>query len=193
MDRGARLFWSILCLLVAATAWFTVGVERQRAAHLARSESELATGALVDLGQVVDGDTVTVRAPGRPPVVVRLVGVKALSRAGARDAASRVAIEAESALASRLREGPVRVVLGDPRQDARGRVLAQLFREDADVGLELVGRGLALVYLPYPFAEMGAYLEQQARARAEHRGLWAEPLLAARADALIEGWQGGRE
>lgn len=192
MDRGTRLFWSILSVLVAATVWFTIGAERQRRAHLAAS-NELSTGALVELGQVIDGDTVTVRVPGRPPLVVRLVGVKALSRAGARDVASHLAIEGERALASRLREGPVRVVLGDPPRDARGRALARLFRDDADVGLELVDRGLALVYLPFPFAEMGAYLEHQARARAERRGLWADPLLVARADAVIEGWQEGQE
>jgi len=98
----------------------------------------------------------------------------------------RAAIDTLSRL---LENKPVRVLVHDPPLDKHGRALATLYAEGHDVGLELIRKGYALAYTVYPFPAMTMYVEAQEHARAERAGLWANPDMATRADALAAGWR----
>lgn len=184
MTRPVFVFWSLVALLFGASLWFGLGAQAERRA-LTQVLAALQTGDLVTLGKVVDGDTVQVRKDGQDAGLVRLLGIKSFSTRVEKDAAAEFGRAAEEEL-RRLGDGQsLRVMLHTPAKDKYGRTLATLYADEQDVGLELVRRGLALVYTVYPFPSITLYAQEQARARAERRGLWAHPEAAGKAEAMI--------
>jgi micrococcal nuclease len=187
VDQGTRLFWAILFVLLGASVFF--GVEGHRArGEIAKAGASVQTGELVTLVSVTDGDSVIVKNPGGDQVGVRVLGVKALEGT-AKDPFATYANEATNALRRALEAKPIRVLVGVPPKDKYGRFLATLFVDDGDVGLALVSDGLALVYTAYPFPAMQRYLDEQARAKAERKGLWNDPAAIARAELLLAVWR----
>ena len=131
--------------------------------------------------EIVDGDTL-VLDDGRE---VRLVGIQApklpLGRRGFEP--WPLSPEAKAALAELALDETLQLAYGGSKIDRHGRALAHLYRRD---GLWIQGRllerGMARVYSFVDnralVAEMLA-LERQAR--AERRGIWADPFYALRA------------
>lgn len=188
MDRGTRVFWLLLACLLGASLFFGVSAESRRRA-VQKSEAKVDTGDIVRLSKVVDGDTVLVENNQKQGVAVRLLGIKAFEDHPARDVSSRFGAQAEQAMKKLMRDKPVRVLLNNPPQDKHGRTLAELFVGGRNVGLELVRRGLVMVYTVYPFPSMSLYLQAQETARADRRGLWGDETVAKRADLLGRQWQ----
>lgn len=58
-------------------------------------------------------------------------------------------------------------------RDVYGRVLARMFRDDKDVGLEMVRAGWANIRLRY--VKDAKYRAARIEARRAHRGIWARP------------------
>jgi endonuclease YncB( thermonuclease family) len=121
--------------------------------------------------QVYDGDTMYVRYPGRRSGdVVRLEGIDAPERHQA------FAAKARESLREMVRFKMVTVEVRGV--DAYGRVVARVFADDLDVGLEQIRRGMAWHY--DFFAERQsegareAYTDAEAEAVREERGLWSE-------------------
>lgn len=187
MDRGVAALWLGVGTLLAASTFMGVRIE-QRRAEARRASATVETGDLVSLASVVDGDSVVVTNADGSPVVVRVLGIKSLDGSG-KDALAVHGQAAQSALREKLAEKPIRVLVGSPPKDKHGRTLATLFVDDVDVGLALVREGKVLVYTPAPFPDMQRYLEVQAEAHADRRGLWADPAAAARADGLLASWR----
>ncbi len=188
MDRGTQIFWLLLTFLVGASVFFGVNAESRRRA-VQRSEAKVETGDIVRLARVVDGDTILVANDQKQTVAVRILGIKSFEDHPARDASSRFGEQAEQAMKRIMQDEPVRVLLNNPPQDSHGRTLAELFVGGTNVGLELVRRGLVMVYTVYPFPSMSLYLQAQATARADRRGLWGDDDVAKRADLLGRQWQ----
>jgi len=188
VDRGTRVFWLLLTCLLGASLFFGVSAESRRRA-VQRSQATLATGDIVQLSKVVDGDTVLVDNADKQSVAVRILGIKSFEDHPARDVSSRFGAAAEQAMKKLMQDKPVRVLLNNPPQDKHGRTLAELFVGGRNVGLELVRRGLVMVYTVYPFPSMSLYLQAQETARAERRGLWGDEAVAKRADLLGRQWQ----
>lgn len=188
MDRGTRIFWLLLTFLIGASVFFGVNAESRRRA-VQQSQAKLDTGDIVRLARVVDGDTILVENDKKQDVAVRILGIKSFEDHPARDVSSRFGAQAEEAMKQIMHDQPVRVLLNNPPQDKHGRTLAELFVGGKNVGLELVGRGLVMVYTVYPFPSMSLYLQAQAAARAERRGLWGDDTVAKRADLLGRQWQ----
>lgn len=188
MDSGSRTFWGLVTVLFGAAAAFAVGAERQRR-ELRVAEAELQTGDLVSLDRVVDGDSVVVTNGDGQSVPVRILGIKSFRPEPEGDASARIGKEAISTLTNLTTNQKLRVQLGEPPKDVHGRTLATLYVSGEDLGMELVERGLALVYTVHPFPGMSTYLQQQHAARAEHRGLWADAELGKRADVLVREWE----
>ncbi|MCA9627229.1 MAG: thermonuclease family protein [Myxococcales bacterium] len=186
MDRGTQSFWLLVMVLLAASVVFGFGAEGRRR-QVQSSESSLATGDIVGLAEVVDGDSLVV-VKGEQRVAVRLIGIKAFDPKSDPGDASRFGREAVSELTRLLKDKPIRVLLHDPPTDAHGRTLAELFVDDQDVALDMVKRGLVLVYTVYPFGSMSMYLQEQARAKADRVGLWSESDMAKRAELLSREW-----
>ena len=148
------------------------------------AESTLPTGlepggsAVVQ--SILDGDSLTL-ADGR---TVRMVGIQApkLPKGRPNFAEWPFAREAQAALSALVEGRTMTLSFGGTRQDRYGRVLAQLARDDGLwVQGELLRRGLARVYtFPDNRAAAAEMLALEREARADQRGLWADPFFAIR-------------
>jgi micrococcal nuclease len=124
--------------------------------------------------RVVDGDTVRVAVSDGTVERVRLIGIDTPELGTCRaDAATR---------AARMLAGGRAVVLeGDATQavrDRHGRLLAYvLVRGERDLGLELLERGLARVFVyDRPFDRLSAYRRAEARGRTAPNSIWTCPV-----------------
>lgn len=176
----------LVVVLLAASMVFGFGAEGRRR-QVQTSETNLVTGDVVTLVEVVDGDTVLLAKDGER-VAVRILGIKAVEANAPKDPAAQFGQRSILELKRLLADKPIRVLVNDPPKDTHGRTLAELFVDDQDVALELVRRGLVLVYTVHPFPSMSMYLQEQARSRAERVGLWGSPEAAKRAGLLSQEW-----
>jgi endonuclease YncB( thermonuclease family) len=188
VDRGAWIFWTLIAALVGASIFFARGAEEQRREARA-AVAKLESGEIVSLAEVVDGDTLLVQTAADDKVSVRLLGVKAFDTKLDKDVTGAYGQAAVDALRRTLEGKPIRVLLHSTPKDKYGRVIATLYVDERDVGLELVKEGLALAYTVYPFPTMQIYLKDQELARADRRGLWGNPDAVVRADALALEWR----
>jgi micrococcal nuclease len=187
MDRITLSFWSLVLGLCCATAFFVSGIVGQQATQQQR-EAKLESGDLVQLVKVVDGDTVVVSKEGQNAATVRLLGIKTLESKHGKDEVAVYGRAAEEALKRLVGDRPLRVLLNTPPRDRHGRTLATLYAGDQDIGIGMVSQGHALVYSVYPFASMPVYLQAQVTARAKSLGLWGDPEVSAKAEAMINEW-----
>jgi micrococcal nuclease len=145
-----------------------------------RLPKALEAGGEGVVASVIDGDSLTL-ADGR---AVRMVGIQSpkLPKGRPNFAEWPFAREAQIALSELVRDRTVTLFFGGTRQDRYGRVLAQLARDDGLwVQGELLRRGLARVYtFPDNRAAAANMLALEREARAERRGLWADPFFAIR-------------
>jgi micrococcal nuclease len=190
MDRGTKVFWSIVIALGGASTYFGVRAEHVRRS-VQRAHADVHTGDLVSFSKVVDGDTVLLLNAEGDPVTVRLVGVKAFDSGSAKDPASAWGRGAAENMRKLLEAKPIRVMLATPPKDKHGRTLATLFVDDEDVAVKLVREGLVLVYTQFPFPAMHEYLLEQEKAKNDHKGLWSDPLATERAQLLVQEWRKG--
>lgn len=188
MDRGTRIFWAAIAVLLSAALFFGISAEQKRSA-LTKSAGALATGDLATLVSVNDGDTVVLANASGDHVVVRILGIKAFEETTGRDTVAKYGELGVAQLKRALEHHAIRVLLANPAKDKHGRTLATLYVDDRDVGLQLVRDGLVLVYTAFPFPGMQRYLEEQDRAHAERKGLWADPTATTRAERLLEVWR----
>jgi endonuclease YncB( thermonuclease family) len=209
MERATTVFWTLVATLLGLSVFFGTQVWRSQSAGQPK-DAVLASGDVVRLQTVIDGDTINVvkldpaeaaaaspasaasggftvgDAPGR--VTVRLVGIKTFESKHGKDETAVHGRAAEDAIRHIAGAQPLRVLLNSPPKDRTGRTLAQLFVGDEDLGHALVSRGHALVYTVYPFAGMPSYLQAQRAARMQRLGLWADPAMVEHADALLRAW-----
>ena len=187
MDRITLAFWSLVLGLCCATTFFVTGIYAQQATPQQR-ETKLESGDLVQLVKVIDGDTVVVSKEGQANATVRLLGIKTLESKHGKDEVAVYGRAAEEALRRLVGDKPLRVLLNTPPRDRHGRIIATLYAGDQDIGIGLISQGHALVYSVYPFASMPVYLQAQTAARANNLGLWGDPEVAAKAEAMINEW-----
>jgi micrococcal nuclease len=132
------------------------------------------------VASVIDGDSLAL-ADDR---IVRMVGIQApkLPKGRVNFPEWPLAREAQSALADLVQARSVTLHFGGTRQDRYGRLLAQLARDDGLwVQGELLRRGLARVYtFPDNRAAAAEMLALERAARADRRGLWADPFFTIR-------------
>ena len=140
----------------------------------------LEAGGSAMVEAVIDGDSLTL-ADGR---TLRMVGIQApkLPKGRLNFAKWPFAREAQDALSELVQDRTVTLHFGGTPQDRYGRLLAQLVRDDGLwVQGELIRRGLARVYtFPDNRAVAAEMLALEREARAEKRGLWADPYFAIR-------------
>ncbi len=161
-----RCLYSLLLLAWSAAAWAATGALEQ--------------GDAARVVAVIDGDTVALDSGAE----VRLVGIQApkLPLGRAHVTPWPLADEAKAALEEISLGRRVALSYGGRRVDRHGRVLAHLHRDD---GLwlqgEMLRRGLARVYsFRDNRALVAEMLALEREARAERRGIWAEPFYAVR-------------
>ena len=187
MERATLAFWTVVVLLLGGAGFYGASVWRLQAAQQPR-DAALASGDVVTLKTVLDGDTLVVATADAGLATVRLLGIKAFEAKLAKDDSAVYGRAAEEALRRLASDQPLRVLLNTPPKDRHGRTLATLYVGGDDLGLALVTRGHALAYTVYPFAQMPAYLQAQNAARAQRLGLWADSGVVERAEGLIREW-----
>lgn len=192
MERGTRLFWSLIAALLGASVYFGARAEHRRRAVQAQRGATVENGDLVEYVRAVDGDSLVVANEADDRVSVRLLGVDAFDPDG-KDAAAMTGKLAVQTLEKWLADEPARVALHSTPKDRHGRYLAELYVGERNVGLGLVEEGLALVYTKYPFPAMNAYLDAQQAARSAREGLWANEDLVGRAELLSKQWRRQRD
>jgi endonuclease YncB( thermonuclease family) len=186
VERGTQLFWLLIVGLLGASFFFGFNAASRRRA-VRSTGIALATGQIVRLAQVADGDSIVVTTEGGESASVRLLGIKAFD-AAARDESGTYGRLAVERLRRLLEDRPARLFVADPPTDKHGRTIAEVFVENENVGMTLVREGLVLVYTVYPFPAMSTYLEVQSEARADRKGLFGDPRLADRATLLAREW-----
>lgn len=160
LSRRLRAAIPFLCSALVVGGFGLAGSDRPAGAPLPAQGTRLACSLL----QVSDGDTVTVDC-GEGQLRVRLWGLDTPEMGqqpwGAR---ARVALQAllPATLGVRVRD-----------HDRYGRVVAQLYRGEEDLGLQLLTAGWGAVYRRYN--DDPQYLAAEAEARRQRRGIWAEP------------------
>lgn len=187
MDRITFAFWSLVIGLCSATVFFLTGIYGQQAIQQQR-EAKLESGDLVELVKVIDGDTVIVSKEGQGSTTVRLLGIKTLESKIGKDDVAVYGRAAEEALKRLVGDKPLRILLNTPPRDRHGRTIATLYAGEQDIGIGLIGQGHALVYSVYPFAAMPLYLQAQGIARSKTLGLWGDPQVSIKAEAMINEW-----
>lgn len=128
----------------------------------------LATGAhardyTAEVSHVTDGDTLWVRSTRGAPRPLRIQAIDAP------EICQPFGREAQAALAARVLHR--RVLVSARGKDDYRRTLARVRHDGEDVGAWLVAEGYAWAHRWH--RRVGAYAQLEARARAEHRGLWA--------------------
>lgn len=120
---------------------------------------------------VTDGDTLVVLDAQRHTHKIRLAAIDAPEKAQAH------AQKAREALARRVHGQ--QVVLHHDHKDRYGRLVAQVWLNDTDVGLSLLQAGWAWHYLAYAPEQSARdrrlYAAAEADARRARRGLWTSP------------------
>ena len=188
MGRATLAFWSIIVVLLCASAFYGINAEKQRRSVQSAS-GRIESGDLVRLVKVIDGDSLVAAREGQPPVTIRIVGIKSFDAKVEKDVVTPFAQAAIETIQRSMADRPVRVLLATTPKDKHGRYLATLYVDDEDIAIRLVRQGLALVYTVYPFPAMQSYLQEQEQARAGRRGLWSNTTATERALALIREWR----
>lgn len=188
------VYWALIATLAASSVFFALSVElRRHRWSTGAAGATLATGALVEVVQVLDGDEVSVKLPGGSSVIVRLLGVKAfepkVNEPGLSEYGDAAVQQLERLLA---RPAPLTLEFEAPQHDDAGRLLAYLRKDSVDVGATLIEGGIALAFTRYGFSREGAYVALQQRAKERAKGLWSSTRAIERAQALEEQWRAER-
>ncbi|MEZ4464422.1 MAG: thermonuclease family protein [bacterium] len=188
-----RILGAVILALLAASAFFTVQVERHRRALQQTAEGEFATGQVVSVVAAIDGDEISVADGQGNRTVVRLLGVKAFE-ASRNDTVTRVYGQRAFEYLQTLVGRRAMITLGDPARDPSKRLLAYLELEGSevpaqDVGLHMLEDGLAVAYIQFPHEREEPYLAAETRATRDRRGIWADQRAVQRVDALKALWQ----
>jgi len=184
MLDASRLYWIVVVTLLGVSAFFYVHVQQYRAGMNKGSGQDClkAEDAPV-VERVIDGDEVLVKTQSCL-AVVRLLGIKAFDPEKSEPPLRPYATQAVARLKRLVGQKVSILTFAKKKLDRRGRTLAKLAAEGSDVGLDLVRRGLVLVFRKYPFLGMRSYLAVEAAAQSDGRGLWADPDATVRARAL---------
>lgn len=141
------------------------------AAILAAAAPASAANFSGEVIRILDGDTVDVLV-NRQPVRVRLAQIDAPeTRHGTRNPGQPFGERSRQSLASMVfRQNVIIEVEG---ADQYGRTIGTIMEGNFNVNAEQVRRGMAWVYRHY--SHDPALLQAEQQARAERRGLWADP------------------
>ena len=187
-----HIFTTVVIVLFGASLFFTVQVTAfKKSLGAGAAAPGLRSGQTGVVTNIIDGDEVTVRM-GEESVRVRLLGVYSYDTTADDPLVKPAARQAFLHLDRTVRNREVGIVFDELKHDSRKRLLAYLHRDGADVGMEMIARGLSLAYTKYPFSRMSPYLLAQEKARQDKEGLWADRQLALRSGQLKSLWDAER-
>lgn len=139
------------------------------------SSTEASKGNVVKarVARVKDGDTLVANSSEGEKITCRLYGVDAPETAKRKKLGQPYGKEAFQELKSLVLDQDVNITVVNT--DRYGRSICQIEKENLNVNLEMVKRGLAWAYVEYlkrPHASI--YLEAEKEAREKKLGLWKD-------------------
>ena len=181
-------------ILLAASVYFFTGAQKIRSITSASNPDLFASGDIVKILDVIDGDELLIGNGKGGKTVFRLLGIKSFSPTVSDPFLSEYGKICFQYLKARAIGQTAKVVIASKQLDTEGRLLGTLFIEDSqeqysvDLGLELVEKGYTLVYTKFAFDEMKSYLDVQDQAMQGNAGFWSDKRIKARALSLRALW-----
>ena len=186
------VFIAILATLFSSSLFFTIKVVRfKRSLNVAAGAQAFKTGQKVTVVNTIDGDELVVKS-GETLVTVRFLGVYGFDpmiNDPVAQAAGRMAL---LHLDNLVKGQEVELVFDELKFDSNKRLLTYVHKGGADVGLELVTKGLCLAYTKYTFSRLDAYILAGDRAQKKKLGLWGDPRMMERSSAIRSLWDAER-
>lgn len=182
------LFWLVSLLFVGASVFFTVNVFtfKNRLSDPG-GPAEFPSGGKVTVASIIDGDEISVNM-GEARFIVRILGIWSFDATANDTLTQGQGRAAMNYLENTVLNREVELKFDAFRQDENKRVLAFVHMNNADVGYEMVARGLCLVYAKYPFPGMDAYLAAESAAERGKVGLWGDTGIVIRSRVLKKVW-----
>jgi endonuclease YncB( thermonuclease family) len=119
MERATLAYWALVLGLLGGAGFYGNEVRRFQAAQQPK-DAALASGDVVTLKTVLDGDTLIVAKADGGLATVRLLGIKAFEAKLAKDDSAVHGRAAEEALRRLASDQPLRVLLNTPPKDRHG-------------------------------------------------------------------------
>ena len=181
-------------ILLLASLFYFVQVQRQREATLSNHPELFADGDLVTVSRVIDGDEIRVKNDNGS-TRVRLLGIKSFDSTERDFLLAEYGKVAVDFLSEEVLQQQVQIKIIDKQVDDEGRLLAKvMFGEglERDLAEAMVANGLTLVYTKYSFPLMNQYLDVQEHAKQNKEGLWQNQRVSARAESMLKLWSAER-
>lgn len=184
----------VTVVLLGCSTFYFIGAQRMRAYTAADNPDEFATGDVVTIRQVIDGDELLIGDGEGNTTKFRVLGIKSFSATLSDPLLSEYGKICFDYLRAIAVGKKARLVIADKRLDNKGRLLGTLFLEEAggqfttDLGLDLVRKGYTLVYTRFDFKDVQAYLDVQDQARQAKAGFWSNERISARASSMLLLW-----
>jgi len=185
----------ITFVLLGFSIFYLIGAQRMRSYTSSDNPHLFATGDVVTILKVIDGDELLIGDGKGNTTKLRMLGIKSFSATLSDPLLSEYGKICFSYLKAIGEGNKARLVQADRRVDNKGRLLGALFMEDAsgeytaDMSLDLVSKGYTLVYTEFDFKNLQAYLEGQDQARRTKAGFWSNERVSARASSMLLLWE----
>lgn len=200
--RGLRrhLILVVSLAMLSVSVVFAYQVESHRRELNQLASREFKNGDRVKILEAIDGDELAVERTDGTRTVVRVLGIKSFDPTRNDPLLAQFGRRCFEMLKTLAVGKRARLEVGEPAVDAKGRLLAYVQLIDdtgadestatqtTDLGLELVRRGLTVVYTRYDFSRGIEYLEAEANARRGKVGLWSSRKVVSRVQAMKANW-----
>jgi len=179
--------------LLLCSVFFFASVQPQRYRALSNNPELFANGQTVTITRIIDGDELRIEnAAGSTRL--RLLGIQSFDASANDLTVSEFGKVCVDFLETNYVGAVGRLEISPKGIDDEGRLLGSLFIEQPDGGdeldlaLDLVSKGLTLVYLRYSFSRLEEYQSVQQQTRQAGLGLWASDRVSARAESMLNLW-----
>lgn len=121
---------------------------------------------------VIDGDTIVVSGGSFEPDLVRIYGIDAPEWGENNGPLDCFGEESTQWLSGKIKTQEVLLKTKGDR-DIHGRLLAYVYWQNEDVGLEMIEEGFARHLRTFPHAAYNKYQQEEDFAKSQGKGLWA--------------------
>lgn len=176
--------------LLLCSAYFFASIQPVRNRALSNNPELFKDGQRVTITRVIDGDELRIENESGSSRI-RLLGIKSFDATAHDMILSEFGKVCVDFLESSYVGQRARLKISPKGVDDEGRLLGTLYvgGDEADLALDLVDKGMTLVYLRYDFGRIDEYVQVQQQAEQDKRGLWASERVAARSRSMLRLWE----
>ena len=185
--------------LLLSSLFFYASIQPVRNRALASNPELFKDGQMVLVSKVIDGDELRIENDAGS-TRMRLLGIQSFDASANDFRISEIGKVCVDYLESNYVGQQVRLEISPKGIDDDGRLLGTLWipgdtpgEPETDLVLDLVAKGMTLVYLKYDFAEIENYKQVQETARIDKQGLWASERVSTRAASMLRLWEQERK